>query len=131
MRGQAKMTRNRDEIERKANEPENFGFMYTHSFIDPDGHGWGRSPHERHADTVGTPRRRPAKAPDEVAPNHIPIERKPRPMQAHHAASATLSRNHGLPGYRGNPAALPVDCRLPPLLPRLRSRVAIIASNAT
>ena len=22
-------------------EPEDFGFMYTHSFIDPDGHGWG------------------------------------------------------------------------------------------
>ena len=22
-------------------EPENFGFMYTHSFVDPDGHGWG------------------------------------------------------------------------------------------
>ena len=21
--------------------PEDFGFMYTHSFIDPDGHGWG------------------------------------------------------------------------------------------
>lgn len=20
---------------------EDFGFMYTHSFIDPDGHGWG------------------------------------------------------------------------------------------
>ncbi len=22
-------------------QPEDFGFMYTHSFIDPDGHGWG------------------------------------------------------------------------------------------
>ena len=22
-------------------EPEEFGFMYTHSFVDPDGHGWG------------------------------------------------------------------------------------------
>lgn len=22
-------------------EPEDFGFMYTHSFVDPDGHGWG------------------------------------------------------------------------------------------
>jgi uncharacterized protein len=22
-------------------EPEDFGFMYTHSFLDPDGHGWG------------------------------------------------------------------------------------------
>lgn len=22
-------------------EPEDYGFMYTHSFIDPDGHGWG------------------------------------------------------------------------------------------
>src|SRR3546814_2098069 len=22
-------------------KPEDFGFMYTHSFIDPDGHGWG------------------------------------------------------------------------------------------
>lgn len=22
-------------------EPEDFGFMYTHSFIDLDGHGWG------------------------------------------------------------------------------------------
>ncbi len=21
--------------------PEDFGFMYTHSFLDPDGHGWG------------------------------------------------------------------------------------------
>ena len=21
--------------------PEDFGFMYTHSFVDPDGHGWG------------------------------------------------------------------------------------------
>ena len=20
---------------------EDFGFMYTHSFVDPDGHGWG------------------------------------------------------------------------------------------
>ena len=20
---------------------EDFGFMYTHSFLDPDGHGWG------------------------------------------------------------------------------------------
>jgi hypothetical protein len=34
-------------------EPEDFGFMYTHSFVDP---GWSRvetSPHERHAGTVG------------------------------------------------------------------------------
>jgi len=22
-------------------DPEDHGFMYTHSFIDPDGHGWG------------------------------------------------------------------------------------------
>ena len=22
-------------------EPEDYGFMYSHSFIDPDGHGWG------------------------------------------------------------------------------------------
>jgi len=22
-------------------QPEDFGFMYTHSFADPDGHGWG------------------------------------------------------------------------------------------
>jgi uncharacterized protein len=22
-------------------EPEDLGFMYSHSFIDPDGHGWG------------------------------------------------------------------------------------------
>lgn len=22
-------------------QPEDFGFMYSHSFIDPDGHGWG------------------------------------------------------------------------------------------
>jgi len=22
-------------------KPEDFGFMYTHSFLDPDGHGWG------------------------------------------------------------------------------------------
>ena len=22
-------------------EPEDYGFMYTHSFLDPDGHGWG------------------------------------------------------------------------------------------
>jgi len=22
-------------------QPEDFGFMYTHSFLDPDGHGWG------------------------------------------------------------------------------------------
>lgn len=22
-------------------EPEDFGFMYTHSFVDPDGHSWG------------------------------------------------------------------------------------------
>ncbi len=22
-------------------EPEDHGFMYTHSFVDPDGHGWG------------------------------------------------------------------------------------------
>ncbi|WP_426661152.1 VOC family protein [Rhodanobacter aciditrophus] len=22
-------------------EPEDFGFMYTHGFVDPDGHGWG------------------------------------------------------------------------------------------
>jgi predicted lactoylglutathione lyase len=22
-------------------KPENYGFMYTHSFVDPDGHGWG------------------------------------------------------------------------------------------
>lgn len=22
-------------------EPEDYGFMYTHSFVDPDGHGWG------------------------------------------------------------------------------------------
>src|SRR3569623_710281 len=21
-------------------KPEDFGFMYTHSFVDPDGHGW-------------------------------------------------------------------------------------------
>ena len=21
--------------------PEDFGFMYTHGFLDPDGHGWG------------------------------------------------------------------------------------------
>ena len=22
-------------------KPEDYGFMYTHSFLDPDGHGWG------------------------------------------------------------------------------------------
>ena len=22
-------------------KPEDFGFMYSHSFVDPDGHGWG------------------------------------------------------------------------------------------
>lgn len=22
-------------------QPEDLGFMYTHSFLDPDGHGWG------------------------------------------------------------------------------------------
>jgi predicted lactoylglutathione lyase len=22
-------------------EPEDYGFMYTHSFVDPDGHQWG------------------------------------------------------------------------------------------
>ena len=22
-------------------KPEDYGFMYTHSFVDPDGHGWG------------------------------------------------------------------------------------------
>ena len=22
-------------------QPEDHGFMYTHSFVDPDGHGWG------------------------------------------------------------------------------------------
>jgi uncharacterized protein len=22
-------------------KPEDFGFMYMHSFVDPDGHGWG------------------------------------------------------------------------------------------
>jgi uncharacterized protein len=22
-------------------EPQDYGFMYTHSFVDPDGHGWG------------------------------------------------------------------------------------------
>lgn len=22
-------------------QPEDYGFMYTHSFLDPDGHGWG------------------------------------------------------------------------------------------
>lgn len=22
-------------------QPEDFGFMYMHSFVDPDGHGWG------------------------------------------------------------------------------------------
>jgi uncharacterized protein len=22
-------------------EPEDHGFMYSHSFVDPDGHGWG------------------------------------------------------------------------------------------
>lgn len=22
-------------------QAEDFGFMYTHSFLDPDGHGWG------------------------------------------------------------------------------------------
>jgi len=22
-------------------EPEDYGFMYSHSFVDPDGHGWG------------------------------------------------------------------------------------------
>lgn len=22
-------------------QAEDFGFMYTHSFVDPDGHGWG------------------------------------------------------------------------------------------
>lgn len=22
-------------------KPEDLGFMYTHSFVDPDGHGWG------------------------------------------------------------------------------------------
>jgi len=21
-------------------EPEDYGFMYSHSFVDPDGHGW-------------------------------------------------------------------------------------------
>jgi len=25
----------------KFEEPEDHGFMYSHSFIDPDGHGWG------------------------------------------------------------------------------------------
>ncbi|MHA6206261.1 VOC family protein [Dyella soli] len=25
-------------------KPEDFGFMYTHSFVDPDGHGWGLLP---------------------------------------------------------------------------------------
>ncbi|MCB1055434.1 MAG: glyoxalase/bleomycin resistance/extradiol dioxygenase family protein [Acidobacteria bacterium] len=38
-----------DELVKKAvaaggstyDEPEDFGFMYTHSFVDPDGHGWG------------------------------------------------------------------------------------------
>lgn len=23
-------------------KPEDLGFMYSHSFVDPDGHGWGR-----------------------------------------------------------------------------------------
>jgi predicted lactoylglutathione lyase len=22
-------------------KPEDLGFMYSHSFVDPDGHGWG------------------------------------------------------------------------------------------
>jgi predicted lactoylglutathione lyase len=22
-------------------QPQDYGFMYTHSFVDPDGHGWG------------------------------------------------------------------------------------------
>jgi predicted lactoylglutathione lyase len=22
-------------------KPEDYGFMYSHSFVDPDGHGWG------------------------------------------------------------------------------------------
>jgi uncharacterized protein len=22
-------------------KPQDYGFMYTHSFVDPDGHGWG------------------------------------------------------------------------------------------
>jgi len=22
-------------------QPEDLGFMYSHSFVDPDGHGWG------------------------------------------------------------------------------------------
>ena len=38
-----------DELVRRAlaaggttyDKPEDFGFMYTHSFVDPDGHGWG------------------------------------------------------------------------------------------
>ncbi len=38
-----------DELVRRAlaaggttyDQPEDFGFMYTHSFVDPDGHGWG------------------------------------------------------------------------------------------
>lgn len=32
-------------------KPEDYGFMYTHSFLDPDGHGWGlihmSTPHEQ------------------------------------------------------------------------------------
>ncbi len=24
-----------------SDEPEDYGFMYAHSFVDPDGHGWG------------------------------------------------------------------------------------------
>jgi hypothetical protein len=35
-------------------KPEDYGFMYTHSFVDPDGHGWGARPHERHAGTEVT-----------------------------------------------------------------------------
>jgi uncharacterized protein len=31
-------------------EPEDCGFMYTHSFVDPDGHGWGLV-HMSHAGT--------------------------------------------------------------------------------
>ena len=38
-----------DEVVKKAlagggttyDEPEDLGFMYSHSFVDPDGHGWG------------------------------------------------------------------------------------------
>jgi uncharacterized protein len=26
---------------RTEEEPTDYGFMYTHSFVDPDGHGWG------------------------------------------------------------------------------------------